>query len=55
MKIVLDAMGSDNAPSVEIDGAIQAIEEFGHDVIVVGDESAIKKELDKHNFSSDKA
>ena len=54
MKIVLDAMGSDNAPSVEIDGAIQAVEEFGHDVIVVGDESAIKKELDKHNFSSDK-
>ena len=54
MKIVLDAMGSDNAPSVEIDGAIQAVEEFGHDVIVVGDETAIKKELDKHNFSSDK-
>lgn len=54
MKIVLDAMGSDNAPMVEVEGAIQAIEEFGHSVILVGDEARIKKEIDKHGFSSDK-
>ncbi len=54
MKIVLDAMGGDNAPAVEVEGAIQAVEEYGHDLILVGDEGRIKKELEKHGFSSDK-
>jgi len=54
MKIVLDAMGGDNAPVVEVDGAIQAIEEFGHELILVGDEGRIKKELERRGFSSDK-
>lgn len=54
MKIVLDAMGSDNAPMVEVDGAIQAIEEYGNDVILVGDEPRLKQEIAKHGFSSDK-
>lgn len=54
MKIVLDAMGGDNAPAVEVEGAIQAVQEFGHDLILVGDESRIKKEMEKHGFSSDK-
>lgn len=54
MKIVLDAMGGDNAPNVEIDGAMQAIEEFGHEIVLVGDEGRIKEELKKINFSSEK-
>ena len=54
MKIVLDAMGSDHAPMVEVEGAIQATEEFGHDLMLVGDEVRIKEELKKHSFSSDK-
>ena len=54
MKIVLDAMGGDNAPAVEVEGAIQAVQEFGHDLILVGDKDRIKKELEKHGFSSDK-
>ncbi|MDD5681620.1 MAG: phosphate acyltransferase PlsX [Candidatus Omnitrophica bacterium] len=54
MKIVLDAMGSDNAPMVEVDGAIQAIEEYGNEVILVGDEPRLKQEIAKHGFSSDK-
>ena len=54
MKIVLDAMGSDNAPMVEVDGAIQAIEEYGNEVILVGDEQRVKKEIARHGFSSDK-
>jgi len=54
MKIVLDAMGSDNAPMVEVEGAIKAVEEYGHEVILVGDEARIKAEISKHNFSSDK-
>lgn len=47
MKIVIDAMGSDMAPAVEVQGAIQAVEEFGYDLILVGDEALIKAELDK--------
>lgn len=54
MKIVLDAMGSDGAPGVEVEGAIQAVEEYGHDVLLVGDEAAIKAELAKHKDYSDK-
>ena len=54
MKIVLDAMGGDNAPVVEVEGAIQAVQEYGYDVILVGDETRMKKELERHGFSSDK-
>lgn len=54
MKIVLDAMGGDNAPAIEVEGAIQAVQEFGHDLVLVGDEGRIKKELQKHGPLSDK-
>ena len=54
MKIVLDAMGSDNAPAVEVEGAVHAVQEYGHEVILVGDETRINDELKKHSFSSDK-
>lgn len=47
MKIVVDAMGSDIGTSVEVEGAIQAVKEYGHEVILVGDEAIIKRELDK--------
>ena len=45
MRIVVDAMGSEMGTSVEVEGAIQAVKEYGHDVILVGDEAVIKKEL----------
>jgi glycerol-3-phosphate acyltransferase PlsX len=54
MKIVIDAMGSDAAPGVEVAGAIQAIEEFGYDLVLVGDEPQIKEELKKYKDYSDK-
>ncbi len=43
MRIALDAMGSDDAPAVEVAGAARALEELGDDVeiILVGDEAAI--------------
>lgn len=47
MRIVVDAMGSEIGTSVEVEGAVQAVKEYGHDVILVGDEVVIKKELDK--------
>ena len=48
MKILLDAMGSDSAPAVETEGAVQAVEEFGYDVVLVGDEGRIREELAKY-------
>lgn len=49
MRIVVDAMGSDAHPVPDIDGAVQAANEFGDEIILVGDEQIIKPELAKHN------
>ncbi len=43
MRIVLDAMGSDNAPHVEIDGALQAVKEFSDiTVVLVGKKDVLE-------------
>ncbi len=43
MRIVLDAMGGDNAPGVEIDGAIEAVKEFKDiTVVLVGKKDIIE-------------
>jgi len=54
MKIVVDAMGSDEAPQVEVAGCVQAAEEFGYDIVLVGDKSRIESELKKHSYHDDK-
>lgn len=44
MRIVLDAMGGDNAPAVEIEGAIQAVREFDNiTVVLVGKKEQLEK------------
>ncbi len=45
-RIVVDAMGSDTFPKPDIEGAIAAAREYGVEIILVGDESIIKPELD---------
>lgn len=54
MRIVLDAMGSDSAPKVEVEGAVQAVQEYGYEVILVGDDTAIKAELSKYKYDAAK-
>jgi glycerol-3-phosphate acyltransferase PlsX len=54
MKIVVDAMGSDKAPAVEVEAVIQAVNEFGHEVVLVGDEGKIRAEFGKHRGMSSK-
>lgn len=49
MRIVLDAMGSDNFPAPDVEGAVLAAAEYGETIILVGDETRIKAELNKHN------
>jgi glycerol-3-phosphate acyltransferase PlsX len=46
--IALDAMGSDRAPKPEIEGAIYAARNYDVRVLLIGPESAIKAELDRH-------
>ncbi|MDI6641446.1 MAG: phosphate acyltransferase PlsX [Elusimicrobiota bacterium] len=45
--IALDVMGGDFAPSVNIAGAVEAVNKFNLNVVLVGDEEQIKKELKK--------
>lgn len=47
--IALDAMGSDRAPKPEIEGAIQAARQYGVRVLLVGPETIVKAELDRHS------
>jgi phosphate acyltransferase len=46
--IALDAMGSDRAPKPEIEGAIHAARSYGVHVLLVGPETTIKAELERH-------
>ncbi len=50
MRIVLDAMGTDHAPSAEVEGAIGALQDLDADVdiVLVGDQSVIARELERH-------
>jgi glycerol-3-phosphate acyltransferase PlsX len=45
MTVILDAMGSDNYPKPEIIGAINAHKEIGEEIVLVGDEKLIRKEM----------
>jgi glycerol-3-phosphate acyltransferase PlsX len=49
MRVAVDAMGGDNAPSVEVEGAVAAVREFGIPVVLVGDTGRIHEELAKHD------
>jgi glycerol-3-phosphate acyltransferase PlsX len=50
MRIALDAMGSDDAPAVEVEGALSALAELPGDfhILLVGDREAIEAELLRH-------
>ncbi len=47
MVIAVDAMGGDHAPGAIVEGALQAVEECGASVLLVGDQEAIRRELDR--------
>ncbi len=51
MRIVLDAMGGDYAPEVVVEGGVWAARELEVEVILVGQEEAVRQELEKHDTS----
>ena len=50
MRIALDAMGGDHAPSYPVQAAIQALANFPHitRLVLVGDEDVLRQELARH-------
>ncbi|MBN1439487.1 MAG: phosphate acyltransferase PlsX [Anaerolineales bacterium] len=46
MRIALDAMGSDNYPRPDVEGAVMAAREYGEEILLVGDEQAVRPVLD---------
>lgn len=54
MKIIVDAMGGDNAPIEIIKGSIDALNETDIQLILVGKEEIILKELEKYDYDKDK-
>lgn len=46
--IALDAMGGDNAPRTEVEGAVYAARDLGVKVLLVGKQDELKAELAKH-------
>ncbi len=51
MRVAVDAMGGDNAPAVEVEGAVAAAREFGIPVTLVGNSESLRLELEKHDCS----
>ncbi len=54
MKLAIDGMGGDKAPGVVVAGAVEAANMFGHNVIVVGKEDRLAKELSKYSVTKGK-
>lgn len=46
--IAVDAMGGDQAPRCEVEGAVRAAEEFGIPILLVGNEELLRKELQRY-------
>ncbi|MGL5507101.1 MAG: phosphate acyltransferase PlsX [Paraclostridium sp.] len=54
MKIVIDGMGGDNAPKSNVEGIVNAIKEYGVDIIVTGDKDILEKEFSNYEFDKSK-
>ena len=52
IKIAVDAMGSDQAPAVEVEGAVQAAAEYGIPIVLVGQEHRVHDQLRKHDTAN---
>jgi glycerol-3-phosphate acyltransferase PlsX len=54
MRIVVDAMGGDHAPAVEVQGAVEAVRGGENvDITLVGDEPRVRAELERQGAAGD--
>ena len=49
MRIVVDAMGSDDRPVPDVEGAVSAAREYGDTILLVGPANQIEQELSRHD------
>lgn len=49
MRVAVDAMGGDNAPAIEVEGAVAAAREYGISITLVGDTERLRQELNRHD------
>ncbi|MGM0395824.1 MAG: phosphate acyltransferase PlsX [Bacillota bacterium] len=54
MKIIVDGMGGDNAPEATVKGSVEAVNEYGINIIITGPQSLIEGHLNKYVFPTDK-
>lgn len=54
MKIVIDAMGGDNAPKAIVEGSVLAVNEYGVELILTGNSEIINNELKKLTYDKAK-
>ena len=48
MRIAVDAMGGDHAPDVVVAGAVTAVRDLGAEVVLVGPQARVERELARH-------
>ena len=48
--IALDAMGGEHAPRAEVEGAVLAARQYGVRIVLVGVESKVRAELNRHTY-----
>lgn len=49
MRIVLDAMGSDDRPRPDVAGGVMAAREWGDEILLVGPQEVVREELARHD------
>lgn len=54
MRIAVDGMGGDFAPDAVIQGCVDAVKEYGVDIIITGPEELIKQKLTNFDYPKDK-
>lgn len=54
MKIIIDAMGGDNAPDAQVSAAVMAVNNKDIEIILVGKEEIIKQKLSTFKYNKDK-
>lgn len=54
MRVILDGMGGDNAPEEIVKGAVEAVGEIEHEIVIVGHPELIEDELRKNGYEGDR-
>lgn len=50
MRVIIDGMGGDYAPEEIVKGAVEASENFKGEILIIGEEKAIKNQLDQYKY-----